>query len=322
MTSRPPRHRLDYVDQLVGDDSAGEAPAGVVREFGTDPSRARDVDVVHLTDVAKAIGTRRTSEHERTRRAKRFVKLLRRQRIALVRTVRAEEVGRAPSRAEVIIDQAAASLVSLTATTSSTGHATVIIAHSHLRDRFLGFPRAESVPGRILITAHDELPAAYEAVVKVFAASDLPEWTLRIAGAVPAELEDSYTRTLADHTGAFSLRDEALSDAARVEEISQAELVVVAAPESNESQSIILLALSLDRAVLVEDTAAMRTLADEVGSEWVRRHPGALTADALETALLALRSSPPADRPNLDAREPNAISAQYTAVFRAAAGEH
>nr|WP_194425475.1 hypothetical protein [Microbacterium aquimaris] len=222
----------------------------------------------------------------------------------------------------MIIDQAAASLVSLTATTSSTGHATVIIAHSHLRDRFLGFPRAESVPGRILITAHDELPAAYEAVVKVFAASDLPEWTLRIAGAVPAELEDSYTRTLADHTGAFSLRDEALSDAARVEEISQAELVVVAAPESNESQSIILLALSLDRAVLVEDTAAMRTLADEVGSEWVRRHPGALTADALETALLALRSSPPADRPNLDAREPNAISAQYTAVFRAAAGEH
>lgn len=319
VTARPPRHRLDYIDQLVGDDSAGRAPSGVTREFATNPFRARDVDVIHLTDVSKAIGTVRTAERERTRRAKRFVRFLRRQRIALVRTVPSGEAKAAPSHAERIIDKAAASLVSMTTPTSATGHATVVIPHSHLRDRFLGFPRDPSIRGRMLIAAHDELPSAYEAAVKVFAAADLPEWTLRIAGPVPAEIAGSYARTLADRWDAISRRDEVLSDAALVEEVSRAEIVMVTAPETHESQSMLLLALSLDRPVLVADTALTRSIADEVGADWVRRYSGAFTVDALERTLGAFRSEPPTGRPHLDERDPNTISARYTAVFRAAA---
>lgn len=319
VTSRPPRHRFAYVDQLIGDDSAGRAPGGVVHEFATNPFRAQNVDVIHLTDLSKAIGTGRTAEHERTRRAKRFVRLLRRRRIALVRTVSTSGAEAAPSRAERIIDKAAASLVSTHAAISATGHATVVIPHSHLRDRFLGFPREASVPGRVLVAARDEIPNAYEAAVKVFAAADLPEWTLRITGSVPTDVEGSYARTLADRPDAISLRDEVLSDAGLVEEVCRAEIVLVTTPANDESQSMILLALSLDRPVLVEDSALTRSIADEVGEEWIRRYSGALTIDALEKTLTAFRSHPPAGHPHLDARDPNAISARYTAVFRSAA---
>lgn len=320
VTSRPPRYRIDYVDQLVGDDSAGEAPGGLVRTFDTNPSRARNVDVVHLTNIDRAIGRAHTSEQSRIRRAKQLVRHLRRQRIALVLTVGGEETGRTRSRAEAIIDDAAAARISMSTAALPPGHDVTVIAHSHLRDRYLGFPRGEAVPGRILITAHTLFPAEYEAAVKVFGVTDLPGWNLRIAGGVSDDDLASYLRTLGDHPDSISLRDEELSDAARVVEVTEAEIVLVAAPDTYEAQSIMLHALSLDRPVLVEDTPDTQALADEVGATWVRRYTGPLTARSLEAALHDLRNTPPTAAPQLDAREPNAISAQYAAVMHAAAG--
>lgn len=320
VTSRPPRHRLDYVDQLIGDDSDGQAPGGVALEFNTNPSRAYNVDVIHLTDLKRVIGDGRTPDRERIRRAKRFAKLLRRRKIALVRTVNDDEATRPRSRAETILDETATSVISLTATHEMDTRLPVVIAHSHLRDRFLGFPRQDAVPGRILILSKDILHPAYEATLKVFGVAELPDWTLRIVGKVPFELEDSYARTLADHVGTMTLRAEGLSDAERVSEVSQAEIVVVTAVETYEAQSCLMLALSLNRPVLLEDSTASRSLADEIGTSWVRRYTGPLTAHALESALAELRADPPVDCPNLDLRHPNEISAQYAAVYRGAAG--
>lgn len=319
VTSRPPRHRVDYVDELVGDDSEGRAPTGAVLEFRTDPFRAHGVDVIHLTDIATVIGGPRTRDRERTRRAKRFTKMLRRRGIALVRTVRETEADRSRSRAEAIVDAAATTVTSLDAVTAADGRATVVIGHSHLRDRFLGFPREEAVAGRVLITAVNTLHPSSRPAVSVFGVADLPGWTLRLAGKVPIDLEDSYARTLADLTDTVSLRDELLSDAECVSEISQAEIVLITAPTNHRSQSVLMLALSLDRPVLVEDSPQTRALADEVGPSWVRRHAGPLTAQTLENELAALRADPPTGRPRLDARDPNLISEQYFAVYRAAA---
>lgn len=319
VTSRPPRYRIDYVDQLVGDDSEGRAPGGVALEFRTDPFRVHGVDVIHLTDISTVFGDHPGHDRERTRRAKRFVRLLRRRRIALVRTVHGEEASRGTSRAAAIVDEAATTVISLYPAAAADGRQTHVVGHSHLRDRFLGFPQEQSVAGRVLITAVSTLHPSYRAVLSVFGVAELPDWTLRIAGKVPVELEESYARTLADHTDAMALRNELLSDAACVSEVSQAEVVLVTAPETYESMSILMLALSLDRPVLVEDTAQTRSLADEVGSSWVRRHTGPVTAQALETALAALRQDPPTGRPNLDSRAPNVVSEQYHDVYRAAA---
>lgn len=319
VTSRPPRFRVAYVDQLVGDDSEGKAPKGVVLEYRTDPFRAHGVDVIHLTDITAVLGDRRTHERGRMRRAKRFTKFLRRRGIALVRTAHSEEASHETSRAEAIVDGAAVTVLSLHPMIAADGRQTQVVGHSHLRDRFLGFPSDESVTGRVLVTALTTLDPTCRTVPTVFGVADLPGWTLRIAGKTPADHERLYAGALADLIGTVSLRDELLSDASSVSEVSQAEIVLVTAPETYDAQCILMLSLSLDRPVLVEDTPQTRLLAEEVGPTWVRRHTGPLTAQSLETALAALRADPPTGRPNLDLRAPNLISAHYDAVYRTAA---
>jgi hypothetical protein len=313
---------VGYVDQLVGDKSAGEAPGGVEFEFSDNLRSTADVDVVHLTALSAVLGDRRVPQSERVRRARRFVKTLGRRRIALVRTVFGNGGGstRAVSRAEAILDRSTSSYIVLDATAATPHDRPVtVIRHSHLRDRFLGYPRARTVPGRLVLASTGTFHPAYEAPLKVFAVANLADYTLRLVGKVPSALTDSFARTVSRYPATISLREDPLSDAGRVEEITQAELVIVASPDSYEAHSLIILALSLDRPVLVEDTASTRRLADEVGHDWVRLHEGRLTAATLETAVEDLRAHPPTGRPDLAAREPNVIAAQYAAVFRGAA---
>jgi hypothetical protein len=310
------------VDQLLGDDSEGGAPTGVEFEFRGNPTGVYDVDVVHLTNSRAVIGDHRISEREQLRRARRFAKALKRRRVALVRMLdaAAEDGVQEASRAEALLDSATTSYLAMNPTIAApSGRQVSVISHSHLRYRFLGYPRARSVPGRLLCVSPGVFHAAYEGPLKVFALAHLPDSTLRLVGSIPSALTTSFARTIARHSARVSVRDEALSDAARVEELTKAELVIVASPDSRESLSIMMLALSLDRPVLVEGTAATRLLADEVGQDWIRLHEGPLTAVTLESAVDRLRLEPPAGRPNLDARDPNAIAAQYAAVFRAAA---
>ncbi|MFB8145824.1 hypothetical protein ACFC1W_03665 [Microbacterium sp. NPDC056003] len=311
---------MAYVDQLIGDNAAGNGPTGVVYEFRARPRPAADVDVIHLTSASAVIGERSTSEAEQVRRATQFAKALKRNGVALVRTLHNEDTAgaRPTSRAEAILDGATTSFIALSPTTRTPSEA-IVIRHSHLRDRFLGYPRGESVPGHLLFISPSAVPAAYEAPLKVFAYADLPDCSLRIVGQIPDSLRASFDRTLTRYPSSISLRDEPLSDSVRVEEISLAELVVVAAPDDYDSLAMIMLALSLDRPVLVEDTPATRLLADEVGHDWVRLHTGRLTAVTLEAAVGTLRDQRPTGRPRLDARDPNAIAAEYAAVYRAAA---
>lgn len=323
VSSRPPAHAVGYVDQLVGDDSAGGAPGGLDLEFREDPLAASSPDVAHLTSTTAIIGDLRTPASERIWRAKRFVKSIKRRRIVLVRTVFEDEGahGLAPSPTDPILDEVTTAFITLTPTTATAGNrAATVIPHSHLRARFLGYPRAQPQPGRLLFLSAGVIPAAYEGPLKVFAVADLPGCTLRIVGRAPASLANSFARTVSRSPSRISVREGAISDAARVVEVTSAELVVVASPFSYETVSTIMLALSLDRPVLVEATPATRSLADEVGGGWVRTHEGPLTATALEAAVHDLQARPPTGRPNLEAREPNAVAAQYAAVYRGAAG--
>lgn len=322
VSDRSPAHRVRYVDQLIGDDSAGGAPDDIEFDFRGNPLGTYDVDVVHLTSASAVTGGDRVPEREQIRRASRFTKALKRRRIALVRTVYGEESARARagSRAEMLIDHSTTSYVVLSPTTAAPNdRSAAVIRHSHLRGRFLGYPRAHAIRGRLLFVSSGAFHTAYEGPLKVFAVADLEGYTLRLVGKVPPGLADSFARTLARRPATISLRDEALSDAARIEEITKAELVVVASPDSYETLSIIILALSLDRPVLVQATPGTRLLADEVGHEWVRLHGGPLTATALEAAVRHLEAAPPTGQPNLDARDPNVIAAQYADVYRAAA---
>ncbi|WP_137845663.1 hypothetical protein [Microbacterium sp. 2FI] len=320
VSSRQPAHQVGYVDQLVGDDSAGKAPGGVQFEFREALQSLNGVDVVHLTATSAVVGDRRVADAQRTRRARRFARAVRRRRIALVRTVYGDEpwLTRPASPAEAVLDRATAAYIVMSPTTAAPhGREATVIPHSHLRDRFLGYPLSPAVPGRILFISAGVFPAAYEAPLKVVAIADLPECTLRLVGQISSALLKSFNRTISRHPATISLRDEPLSDAARIEEITGAEIVAIASPDSYESHRTLMLALSLNRPVLVESTPATRVLADEVGHDWVRLHEGRLTAATLENAIHALRAAPPAGCPNLDARDPNVIAANYATLFRA-----
>lgn len=321
VSSRAPSHILKYVDQLIGDNSAGGAPGGVELEFRADPTRPTDVDVVHVPSTSAVIGDSRTSEREQVRRARRLAKILKRRRVALVRTLPQDAAGvdRSAPAAEAILDQATTSYIAFsTAVTAPHDRAVIVIPHSHLRHRFLGYPQAAPISGRLLIVSSGALLRSYEPTLKVYAFADLPGCTLRIVGMVPTALEDSFARTLSRHAATISLCDDVLSDGARILEITRSELVVIAAPDNDESVSTIMLALSLDRPVLVESTPATRQLADEVGHDWVRLHNGALTPATLEAAIRSLREAPVIGQPNLTARDPNVIARWYADAFSAA----
>lgn len=312
---------MRYVDQIMGDSSLSGPPAGFDFEFRDAPTGRDQVDVLHLTDSAAVLGNRHVSESEKVARATRFATALKRRHVALVRTVTADlAVAGQQSRAELILDRATSTYIAHSSHRAEQhGRDAVIIPLGHLRHRFLGYPRAAAQSGRLLFVTADSFHSAYEAATKVFAFADIPAHTLRIVGKIPSRLTASFARTINLHRARITLLDDTISDAARVQEITSSELVIVAAPETDESMTTILLALSLDRPVLVEDTPFTRELAAEVGSTWVRLHPGRLNAVSLEQALADLSETPAAGRPVMDGRDPDTIAKQFAAVYRSAA---
>ena len=317
VSGRPPAHAVAQVDQLVGDDAAGEAPTGTAFEFRAVIRDPRDVDVIHLLSPDAVIGGPRTAASERLRRATAFASHVRRHRIALVQTVTASKT-RTP--AERMLDSATTFFAARSAEQPTPDvHRTRVIPHSHLGDRFLGYPRADAVPGRAVMLTSGVFDAAYEAPLKVFAAADLPGTTLRLVGRAPAALAASFARSVGRNAGKIALRDSALSDAERVVEITASEFVVIAAPENPVSYATMMLAVSLGRPVLVEETAETAALATEIGPEWIRTHPGRLTIATLEASVRALRAKTFTEGPRLSSRAPNPVAAMYRDLYRAAA---
>ncbi|MBT8797601.1 hypothetical protein [Microbacterium flavum] len=320
--SRPPQHKVRYVDQLVGDDSAGAAPREVEYSFTPTLRRSDAADVVFLPHPDAVLGGGRTPAREQERHARRFVRTLRRRGIALVslRDSHRPHHPRDVSRAMQTLDHATTTYVRVDFPGDDGDDARVVrIPLSHLRNRFAGYPRREMVAGRLVIAASEYLDAAYEATLKVFGIARLEEWTLHVVGQVPGRLVASFDRSAAAHPGRIVLRAGMLSDAARIEEITQAELVIISAPGAADSIETMMLALSLDRPVLVQQTAMSRSLATAVGPGWVRTHEGLLTAVKLENAIADLRADPPSGSPVLTAMDPNQVAASYQAAFVEAA---
>ncbi|WP_394278999.1 hypothetical protein [Microbacterium sp.] len=274
----------------------------------------RDVDVVHLISPDAVIGGPRTAAAERLRRATAFAVHVQRRRIALVQTLVGQGV-RSP--AEQVLDRVTTAFIARDGHQSTPDASrTRVIPHSHLRDRFLGYPRARAIAGRAVMVAPATLDAAYEAPVKVFAAADIPGSSLRIVGRAPAPLAASFARSAGRSGERVVIRDESLSDAERVAEITASEFVVIAAPETLESHATLLLAVSLGRPVLVEETPATAALAAEIGAEWVRTHPGRLTIARLEDAVASLNGAIPTHDPRLDDRAPNVVASMYRDLYR------
>lgn len=201
---------------------------------------------------------------------------------------------------------------------------TATILHGHYRDWFARFAVPDSVPGRLLYFGLIRPYKGVEALLDGFLGLDpelAPEAALRIVG--HASTED-LRRRIIDACNADPRVGALLSyvgDATLAAEIGQAELVVLPFRRMLNSGSL-LLALSLNRPVLVPRNEANEALAEEVGAGWVYMYDGELDGDVLLGALWQVRNVPRPPMPDFSRREwADAGDRHYRAYLAAIRGE-
>ncbi|MDN4480430.1 hypothetical protein [Demequina muriae] len=309
---------VGYVDQIVGEDSEGltfRSFAGV--------RRGANADVIHLHRLHALGGSRTMSGKDRIAVALAFAAMVKRNRIALVRTWHGADAsgggGRAAGLANWILNRVTTTFVIVDPSTPEPRRgSTALIPYGHYRERFVGYPRVESTVGRVLCIA-PHLHKNVDQVVEAFVGGDAPHISLRVVGSAPPERADGIERLAQAKPDAVSTRIERISDGTMVEEITGSELVVLPNTSEIEDLHMMFMALSLDRPILVPDNALTRSLATSVGAGWVHRYRAPLTASSVSTAVESLRSAPPAERPRLEGRDPGTTAAMYAEVFMAAA---
>jgi beta-1,4-mannosyltransferase len=255
-------------------------------------------------------------------RMTRFVLLLLRIRLqhkALVRTLHNvaphEPAGRLLERVLSLTDRWTTLWILLSADAEPPTDAPfVVIPHGHYRDWFDGTTRADSQ--RDLIT-HFGLIRPYKGVeelVAVFSSMPEPDRRLRIVGEVADPGLARSLRTAAEADDRVTVIDRHLRDAELALEVSASELVVLPFRRTTNSGSMIL-ALSLERPVLVPRNPSFEQIGDEVGDGWVLTYDGPLTPAVLSAALASMRANPPSGRPDLSGREWTLIGALHADAF-------
>lgn len=191
---------------------------------------------------------------------------------------------------------------------------TVVVPIGHYRDWFAGMPRSEPRPGRIL---HFGLLRGYkgvEALLAAFAGLSDEAATLRIIG-YPQDAETAAGIERACRADRrISAVTEYVPERELAREVTEAELVALPVDRVTNSSSLIL-ALSLDRPVLVPSTPITEEVAAEIGPGWVLTYRGGLEAEDICRAREAVRRSPGRPVPDLSRRDWEAVCSQHAAAF-------
>lgn len=190
-----------------------------------------------------------------------------------------------------------------------------LVPHGHYRD---WYPTVEVpvVPGRLL---HFGILRPYKNVEALLAAAHgaPADVSLRVVGSPST---GALRRAVEDACRADARTSAALGhcpDAELAAEVAASELVVLPYTELHSSGAA-LLALSLDRPVLVPAGPTTDALAAEVGPGWVLTYEGDLTAARLVEALETVRRPGRAPAPDLSAREWPAAARAHETLFRRA----
>lgn len=205
-------------------------------------------------------------------------------------------------------------------TTPSRPPRTVTVPHGHYRDWFSGFAVPPSVPGRLLYFGLIRPYKGIEALLDGFHAVDV--W--RSAGMSLRIVGHPSTEQLRERIEAATRADERINalldyvdDETLAAEIGRAEIVVLPFLKMHNSGSL-LLALSLNRPVLVPRNAANTALADEVGPGWVYLYDGELCETSLLSALQRVGTDERAPLPDLSRRDWAEAGADHYQAYNAA----
>ncbi len=198
------------------------------------------------------------------------------------------------------------------------GRFVVEIPHGHYRPWFAGLPGAARVEGRLLFFGQIRGYKGVAELLEAFAGVNARAGASLVVCGQPQD--DALAQDLTERAARdprVSLRLGHVADADLSVEVARAELVVLPYKEMHNSGAV-LLALSLDRPVLVPRSEHSRALAQEVGAGWVLEYDGPLTAEVLRSGLAQARSTVRSQRPDLDRRDWGGIGAAHAEVYRRA----
>ncbi len=193
------------------------------------------------------------------------------------------------------------------------------ILHGDYRSWFGAYPPVPTpVSGRLIFFG---LMREYKGVgdlVSAFTKTTDPSLSLHLVGRPAPDSFASTIESAAQRDPRISTELEYVDEATLVEEIGDAELVVLPYREMHNS-GVALLALSLDRPVLVPDNEVNRALAVEVGPLWVSLFEGTIKPADLTGALNRARQARQiGGGPDLSARSWADAGARHVAVYRRA----
>jgi beta-1,4-mannosyltransferase len=248
-------------------------------------------------------------------------------RIAVVRTLHNESPHEEVADAEAVLlrrlDALTAVWIALNPATTRPpsarpGSPIVMIPHGDYRAWFERMPRPAPTPGRLVFAGLIRPYKGVEALIDAFTALPDDSLTLRIIGEPASpDLADAI-RESSDLDERISHEFRYLADAELAEEIGRAELVVLPYRKMHNSGAA-LLALSLERPVLVPANEVTEWLAREVGRGWVETFAGPLSPDVLAGAISRVRETARSDRPDLSERSWPAIAERHREAYDAAA---
>ena len=319
-TLRAPDGTTKYVDVVVE-----AAPAGVrLRFFGWGAALLGRYDVLHLHWPEQLVRDSRRPWLRVVRRRLLDLLLL---RLALTRTPlvwtvhnpapheggpRAEQrsLRRLEERVDLVVRLGPAGPAPAPARTVS------VIPHGHYRHLLGAHPRPPRQARRLLNFGILRPYKGVGALVEAFSAMDGrddADATLRVVGH-PHPGQGEVVRAACARDGRISATLHHVDDDELVAEISRAQLVVLPYLGRMDNSGALIAALSLDRPVLVPRSPTNTALAAEVGPGWVHQYDGPVSAQVLRDALAAT-AEPPADPPDLGARDPAAQRRGYDLAY-------
>lgn len=198
--------------------------------------------------------------------------------------------------------------------TVPVGARRILIPHGDYTDWFSRYPKSEPVAGQLISFGLIRPYKGTELLLESFTRVTTPGASLRIVGKPSTDELRTVVESAAREDSRISAALAYVEDSTLALEITAAHLVVLPYQDMHNSGAL-LLALSLERPVLVPDTAITRKLADEVGPGWVHLYQGALTTEALDAALTA---PAPTESPDLAAREWPKLGLAHVDAYRAA----
>ena len=317
-TTRPPDGTTRYIDQVV----AHANPRTAFRYFSWKSAFRGDYDVLHVhwpeIFVRKSTGARRVIS---SLLLTLLILVLRVRRVPIVRTLHnltPHEPGGAVERFVLsLLDRATTVFVTINPVTVAPRGHVIYIPHGHYHERFASIVKQKSEPGRLVYAGLIRPYKGIERLVGSFEAlQDSSTASLRIVGKPTADLKQ-FVESATSRDPRVSAILEFVPDEVLVAEITRAELVCLPYDELHNS-GMALVALSLNRPLLVPDTETTRALAEEVGPGWIHFFAGPLDAAKLASAIQENRRSlgTRGDRPRLNDRDWELVGSRYDAAFR------